>query len=323
MINHETHKKRFANISALAVLKPEVKKGSKDNAPTSHKFVFHDNDEMCTYVVNESDGLIVAQTDKKLAFHSYGICCSHSPNFIYVADYTNNKIRKFSEDLNQVGELKIDTKVTAKFSGPCQMNLNSYLEQIAIVDQNNCRVVIFDMKTNEYLSEFKLFEEDLAQVTRPSLNSFRMDLTNKLKGDDHIEDPVGRAMLDFKPFGIYTKLERIYVTDWNRGSLYMYKNSRDNVYKLERKIKGDFTRPRDVLLDTLDSMLIVDMDEDIFYFHDNKGTYLFETPVPKHTSNDSHFKEKGVFGLAKLADRFIFASNSTIYICKLSALIED
>lgn len=179
------------------------------------------------------------------------------------------------------------------------------------------------MKTDEYHSEFKLFEEDLAAITRPAEHSFRMDLTNKLKGDDFVEDPVQRAMIDFKPFGVYSKLERIYVTDWNRGFIYMYKNGLDGNYKLERKIVSKFTRPRDVLLDSLDSMLVVDMDSDCFHFLDNKGEYLFETPIPRVTKSDSYFKEKGVFGLSKLPNMFIFASNSTIYMVKLNALLED
>ena len=192
-----------------------------------------------------------------------------------------------------------------------------------MVDQKNCRVLIFDSKTDEYHSEFKLFEEDLAAITRPAEHSFRMDLTNKLKGYDHIQDPVGRAMINFKPFGIYSKLERIYVTDWNRGFVYMYKNGLDGIYKLERKISNKFTRPRDIMLDSLDNMLVVDMDSDCFYFFDNKGHYMFETSIPRITKGDNYFKEIGVFGLAKQPNLFMFASNSTIYICKLSALLED
>lgn len=202
---------------------------------------------------------------------------------------------------------------------------NSYLfliAQIQVVDQNNCRVVIFDLKTEEYKSEFNLFEEDLNHLTKPEKNTFQMDLTAKLKGDDHIQNKHVRAKLDFKPFAIYSKNERIYITDWNRGYLYVYKNNRDNVYRLERKIESSFTRPRDILLDSLDSMLIVDLDRDIFYFLDNKGTYLFQTKIPKAINAGSHFEERGAFGLVKLENKLIFASNSSIYVCKLNAIID-
>jgi hypothetical protein len=205
--------------------------------------------------------------------------------------------------------------------------LNQYLceilEQIHIIDQNNCRVVIFDLKTNEFISEFNLFEEDLNVLTKPEERNPRMDLTAKLKGHDHVENKVVRAKIEFKAFGIYTKNERLYVTDWNRGLLFIYKNGRDEVWRLERKVVGEFSRPRDILLDNLDSMLVADLDNDHIYCLDNKGTFLFKTAVPRKSTPGSFLEEKGVFGLAKLDNKIVFASNSTIYICELNQIIEN
>lgn len=123
-INAEQLKKRFTNISALGCIKTANK-----HSVFSYKIVFHDNDEQCTYVVNESDGKLLAQTDKNLQFQSFGICCSYSPNFVYVSDFTNNRIRKFDENLKEIGELKIDSKLTKNFSGPCQITINEYLSK--------------------------------------------------------------------------------------------------------------------------------------------------------------------------------------------------
>jgi len=179
------------------------------------------------------------------------------------------------------------------------------------------------LKTNEFVSDFALFEEDLKSLTRPEETSLRVDLTAKLKGHDHVENRVVRAKIEFKPFGIYTKNERLYVTDWNRGLLFIYKNGHDEVWRLERKVQGELVKPRDILLDSLDSMLVADLDKDIFYCLDNKGTYLFETAMPKKSASNSLLKEKGIFGLAKLDNRIIFASNSTIYICELKKIVEN
>ncbi len=121
-INAEQLKKNFSNISALACLKTANK-----NSTFNYKIVFHDNDEQSTYIVNESDGRLLAQTDKNLKFQSFGICCSYNPNFVYVADFTNNRIRKFDEELKEIGELKIDTKLARHFSGPCQITINEFL----------------------------------------------------------------------------------------------------------------------------------------------------------------------------------------------------
>ena len=107
---------------------------------------------------------------------------------------------------------------------------------------------------------------------------------------------------------------RIYVTDWARGFLYVYKN---NV--IEKKIGGRkmFSRPRDILLDSLDSILVSDIDKNTFYFLDNKGTYLFETKMPR-LKGQSKDEDKSIFGINRIENnKLIFVTNSSIYICNL------
>jgi len=109
-------------------------------------------------------------------------------------------------------------------------------------------------------------------------------------------------------------LHRIFITDWERGLLYVYKNR-----VLENKIGGTkmFSKPRDILLDSLDSILITDPDREMFCFFDNKGVPLFETKIPKQKSSQSN-NEKGVFGIIKIdAKKLIYASNTSLYICNV------
>lgn len=182
-----------------------------------------------------------------------------------------------------------------------------------MIDQNNCRLVVFDLKTEEYLSELNLFEEDL-QKTAKYFQEFKMDLTAKTTGPDPIDLVKERTKLEFKPFGLYSKNERVYITDWNRGFVYIYKN-----HKLERRIGGGrkfFTRPRDILLDSLDSILVSDLDHDSFYFLDNKGFLLFETKMPKPKNENARY-EKGAYGIIQIENRLVFARNSAIFICNL------
>ena len=128
-INHETHKKRFTNIVAMDVLKIVIKL-NKDTYATTYKLVIHDNEERCTFIIDEATGEIVAELDKKLRFEAYGIACTQNPNFIYISDYTNNMVRKFDTSLKQVGELKLDTKISKHYNGPCQISLNSFLRNL-------------------------------------------------------------------------------------------------------------------------------------------------------------------------------------------------
>ncbi len=78
-----------------------------------------------------------------------------------------------------------------------------------------------------------------------------------------------------------------------------------------------FSKPRDILLDSLDSMLITDIDKNTFYFLDNKGTYLFETKMPRLKSQNKD-EDKSVFGINRIENnKLIFVTNSSIYICNL------
>ena len=321
VINHDTLKKRFSNISALALLK-NTQKLTKDTFVVTNKFVFHDNEEKCSYLVNETDGRIEEHTNKNLSLVSYGICCtSHlTSNIVYITDYNRNMVRKFDENLKELGQLKLEND---SLNGPCQITINESLEQIYVIDQNNCRIVVFDLKTEEFLSAISLFEEELSSATKSS-KRFRMDLTVRSNSSEYVKQLTERTKLEFKPFAICTKNERIYITDWNRGLLYIYKNNKENVFKLERRFgeSAGFTRPRDILLDSLDSILVADLDKDTFYVLDNKGVYLFETKVPKSSKPGSYFEEKGVYGLLKAENKIIFASNSSIYICNLNAISE-
>ena len=105
------------------------------------------------------------------------------------------------------------------------------------------------------------------------------------------------------------------MTDWERGFLYIYKNK-----VLEKKIGGNkmFSKPRDILLDSLDSILITDSDREMLCFHDNKGVPLFETKMPKQKANQSYGVEKGVFGVTQIGGKkLVLVSNTSIYICNI------
>ena len=105
------------------------------------------------------------------------------------------------------------------------------------------------------------------------------------------------------------------MTDWERGFLYIYKNK-----VLEKKIGGNkmFSKPRDILLDSLDSILITDSDREMLCFHDNKGVPLFETKMPKQKTAQSTDNERGIFGVTHIGSKkLVLASNTTIYICNI------
>lgn len=310
---------KLTNISAIGVLK-QTQKIAHNQFVTSFKIVLVDNDQKLVLLIDESDGHIVKETNIKNLI-CYGVACTSftSPNnkpvsnFIYVSDYANNVIHKLDENLTEVKQIKISKSGLTPLNGPCQIAINNNLEQIQLIDQNNCRLVVFDLKTEEYLSELNLFEEDL-QKTAKYFQEFKMDLTAKTTGPDPIDLVKERTKLEFKPFGLYSKNERVYITDWNRGFVYIYKN-----HKLERRIGGGrkfFTRPRDILLDSLDSILVSDLDHDSFYFLDNKGFLLFETKMPKPKNENARY-EKGAYGIIQIENRLVFARNSAIFICNL------
>ncbi len=319
---HVIDKKKFTNISAIGLLK-QTQKISNTQISTTYKIVVVDNEKKSVTLLNESDGEFVKEVEIKNLV-SYGVCCTSFaspninkpvPNFIYVSDYANNCVRKLDSDLKEVKQLKITKSGLTPLNGPCQITINTTLEQIQLIDQNTCRLVVFDLKSEEFLQELKLFEEDLLKTAK-YFQEFKMDLTAKpTTSVDPVELVKERTKLEFKPFGIYSKNERVYITDWNRGFLYIYKNN-----KLERKIGGGrkfFTRPRDILLDSLDSILVTDLDNDSFFFLDNKGFMLFETKLPKDANNMIRH-EKGAYGVVQIENKIIFARNSFIVVCNLN-----
>ena len=78
-----------------------------------------------------------------------------------------------------------------------------------------------------------------------------------------------------------------------------------------------FSKPRDILLDSLDSMLITDTEREVLCFHDNKGVPLFETNIPKSKSTQTS-NEKGIFGVTQIGNKkLVFVSNTSIYICNI------
>lgn len=203
--------------------------------------------------------------------------------------------------------------------------INYDLQQLQVLDQKNCRVVCFDLQTDNYVSEIELFNEDLAKQVK-YFKPNRFDLSVELNMPREIQGYVRKIKLDFWPFGLYTKTERIYVTDWYRGVIYVYKNG-----VLERRIEGPnnnndkskkfLSRPRDIVLDSLDSMLITDLDHMTFCFLDHKGQFMFETPVPKsQASINSKSLETGIFGVFKIeSTKLVYATNCAIYILNLPA----
>jgi hypothetical protein len=315
--SREHFHKTLANISALGVFK-NVQKISGTQFSTNWRIVLADNDTNSLFVLNESDGQLIKETQVENLI-TYGLCCTNknSQNFIYVSDYNHNKIRKFDENLVQIKEFSVNNPDVEELSGPCTIVLNHDLNQIQVVDQKNCRVICFDMQTESFQEEILLFQEDINREVR-FFRPIRFDLSAKFLLDNEIKKIVHRIKLDFWPFGLFTKGERIYVTDWQRGNLYVYKNG-----SLERKIRGDnssenfkkiMSRPRDITLDSLDSILVTDLDRNSFCFLDHKGNFLFETKVPKYKG----FNENGIFGIQKIDNnRLIFASNTSIYILYL------
>jgi len=208
VFNHQQLKKKLQNISAISYFKNTGKYNKETGiTPVTYSLVIADNDEKALMIVNETDGKIVKETVIKNLI-TYGICCTNFPNknFIYVSDYANNVIRKFDENLTEVAKLKLSDQV-APLNGPCGIAINSYLDQIQVVDQKNCRVVFFDAKTDEFVSEFKLFREDLIEATKYAKPT-SVDLAARVKLEDHLNRIKSRLELDFWPFGLYTKNDR-------------------------------------------------------------------------------------------------------------------
>ena len=175
----EHFKRTLANISAIGSFK-NVQKVSKHEAMSLHRIVVADNDLKTLFILNESDGQLLqeATVDSLVTF---GLCCSSksAQNFIYVSDYANNVIRKFDENLKELKKIRVfnnnksnrdtdvedeeaaEVRATSELNGPCSIALNAELNQIHVIDQKNCRVVCFDLATDEFVSEIELFREDV------------------------------------------------------------------------------------------------------------------------------------------------------------------
>ena len=328
VLNEENFKCPLNDISAMSVMKSVQKVGS--TMTTMYKIIIADNGQQSLFVLNEADGQLVKEL--RVDYLTYGVCChsqaqpaANKPNvsFVYVSDYTHNKVLKYDENLKLVKEL-VPPANTLQFNRPCQIAINTDLEQIQVVDQKNCRIVFFDLKNDEYESDFKLFQDDLAKATKFPLPN-RMDLSADMSIEEYHDLVRERVSLEFWPFGLYTKNERLFVTDWNRSSLYVYKN-----HKLEKKFGGLDKRlmckPRDMLLDSLDSIMIADNDRESLVVLDHKGVPLFETKLPRiktskralMTKNGS-MVEPGIFGINRIEhNKLLVATNSHVIICHLA-----
>jgi hypothetical protein len=196
-----------------------------------------------------------------------------------------------------------------------------------VVDQKNCRVVAFDLETEKYAGEIALFGEDVkthVKYFRPN----QFDLSVNVKLETEVSKLVHRLGLDFWPFGLCTRGERVYVTDWHRGMMYVYKKG-ELEWRLTAplvnndKMRKNMSRPRDVLLDSLDSLLITDLDRNSFCFFDHKGAFLFETQVPAgglRRGGSAVENESGIVGVCKIeSNRLIYASNTAVYVLHLNA----
>ena len=281
-LNEETIKKNFGQITAMSSYKSSLK-----NSAVQNRIVFFDRDNCTIYVLNENDNQIIK--DLKVSWISYGICCTNKPtnNFIYFTDHTNNKIRKFDENLN---EIKVfTTPEDAKpINEPCGIAINFEFERIDVVDQKNHRVVSFDLKTDTFVSEMPLYDEVFVKkIKKPTV-----DLVLKNENfENEIFSYGKKKLINCWPFGIASKNERIFVTDWSRNFIYIYKNG-----NLENKICGHklFTRIRDIVIDSLDSILVTDTYRKSIFVFDNRGVFLMETKVPIQDEEDT------IYGVSKV-----------------------
>jgi DNA-binding beta-propeller fold protein YncE len=181
IITNEQFGHHLNDISALAIFSNKTRASAGNPSVTIHKFVITDNGTNRILIIDESTGQLVKECQIK-NLKSFGICCTNKPkdNFIYVSDYGNNVIHKLDENLNPIKKLNVTVKNKAENSrkrrdtefiatdttisnlkllnGPCGIGLNSELDQLQVVDQKNCRIVYFDLKSDEYVSEFDLFQ---------------------------------------------------------------------------------------------------------------------------------------------------------------------
>ena len=123
-----------------------------------------------------------------------------------------------------------------------------------------------------------------------------------------------KKLINYWPFGIFSRNERIYITDWSKNGIYVYKNQ-----LLEYKIRGKnlFSRIRDITMDSLDSILVTDLDRKSILIFDNKGVFINETKLPI-TNEKINNEEINIFGVCKIENtKFVFATQTSIYICNL------
>ncbi len=158
-------KRKVTNISAIGLLKSAKVQNNSAEKIMQYKVVIAENDEQSLILIDESNGDLLKEK-KDLKFLTYSLCCVHKSdgNFIYLSDFANNCIRKFDENLNEIGKLNLPAG-KIELNGPCGVSLGE-LNRLHVVDQKNLRVVIFDLENDKYLSEFKLFEEDFLSATR-------------------------------------------------------------------------------------------------------------------------------------------------------------
>lgn len=291
--------KNLSNISAVSVFRV--------GPPASaFRLIIADNDEKCLCLLNESDGQLLKELP--ITYTTYSLCCTtkSAQNHIYVSDYDHSLIRKYDENLNEIKNIRIN-----ELSGPCGIAINNELKQLQVIDQNNNRILFLDLNTEELVGEFKLFQEDLEHSVK-HVQPIAHDLSVRINFDDHIDSVKKRVELDFRPFGLCNRNERFYVTDWQRGHVYIYKN---NVLEKKCSNKKLFRRPRDLILDSVGNIIVTDVDRNSMFVLDNKGTFLFETKVPKFKGRH----EKGIFGIVAVpnSNRLIFASNTSLYLLDL------
>ena len=301
VLNEETIKKKFDQITTLSTFKTTAKNGAVQN-----KIVFFDKNNRTVYVLNESDSQILKEI--KVSWDSYGVCCTSKPtnNFIYFTDHTNNTIRKFDENLNELKSFATPEN-SKQINEPCGIAINLEFERIDVIDQKNHRVISFDLKTDTYLSEMPLYNEVFVKKIKKPV----VDLVLKNENTENEElHYAHRKLINCWPFGITSKNERIFVTDWARNFIYIYKNG-----QLENKICGHklFTRIRDIVIDSLDSILVTDTYRKSILIFDNRGIFLMETKLPIINEDDS------VYGICKIDNtKLVFATNSSIVICNLN-----
>jgi hypothetical protein len=161
----------------------------------------------------------------------------------------------------------------------------------------------------------------------------RNDLSSKNTYDYEIDCIKKRLSLDFCPCGFFTRGERVYITDWSRASLYIYKNGcletkisnnqsnkatnntiKSMKYQQTNQRKKLFSRPRNIVLDSLNSILVTDLDSNTFYLLDNKGVSLFDTKLPEFNKPN---EEMSVFGVVSFENKIAFTTNKSIYVCSL------